>query len=83
MKKHTYEIPSKEIITGKVCPYCGNTTDLIDSAEIYGGVSYGMIYICRDCNAYVGCHSGTSIAKGRLANAELRAAKKKHIAFSI
>jgi hypothetical protein len=64
------------ILTGKICPYCGKETELIDSAEVYG-TSYGPMYICRDCNAYVGCYSGTTVAFGRLANAELRKAKMR------
>ena len=64
------------IFTGKICPYCGKEAELIDSAEVYHGVSYGWMYICRPCDAYVGCYKGTKKALGRLANAELR--KYKH-----
>lgn len=64
------------VLTGKVCPYCGKESELTDSSEIYG-TSYGPIYICRDCNAYVGCREGTTIALGRLANAELRTEKRR------
>ena len=65
-----------EILSGKVCPYCGKKTEYVDSSVIYGR-SYGMIYLCRDCMAYVGVHKGTDQALGRLANAELREAKKE------
>ena len=65
-----------EILTGKICPYCGKPTEYVDSSIIYGR-SYGMIYLCRDCRAYVGVHKGTDQALGRLANAELREAKKE------
>lgn len=65
-----------EILTGKICPYCGKPTEYVDSSVIYGR-SYGMIYLCRDCKAYVGVHKGTDQALGRLANAELREAKKE------
>lgn len=66
---------------GLICPYCRCQTELIDSKEIYG-TSYGWIYICRPCDAYVGCHKNgdpeeVPIALGRLANAELREWKKK------
>ena len=30
------------------------------------------MYICRDCNAYVGCYRDTNKALGRLADSELR-----------
>lgn len=65
-----------DILSGKVCPYCGNDTEFIDSKEVYGK-SYGMMYICRPCHAYVGVHKGTKTALGRLANKELREAKKR------
>jgi hypothetical protein len=65
------------ILSGKICPYCGKETQYVDSARIYNGKSYGMIYICFDCKAYVGTHKGTNKALGRLANTDLRNWKKK------
>jgi HD superfamily phosphohydrolase YqeK len=65
-----------KILLGKICPYCGKETELIDSAEIYHGNSYGWMYICRPCDAYVGCYTGTTNSLGRLANAELRKYKQ-------
>lgn len=63
------------------CPYCGMRAEYVDSSEIYGK-SYGMIYLCRPCDAYVGVHKGTSRPLGRLANAELRHWKiAAHAAF--
>lgn len=66
---------NEEIKTGKVCPYCSNKTEYVDSKEVYEHKSRGMIYLCRPCMAYVGVHDGTDNALGRLANAELRKAK--------
>jgi hypothetical protein len=64
------------------CPYCGEKARLIDSAEVYGGRSYGLMYVCKPCDARVGVHKGTKKPLGRLANAELRAAKiAAHAAF--
>lgn len=63
------------------CPYCGGQVVFTDSAEIYGK-SFGMIYLCRPCNAYVGVRKGTDRALGRLADSELRHWKKAaHAAF--
>ena len=59
------------IYSGQVCPYCGKATEFVDSKEVYT-VNFGMIYLCRDCQAWVGVHEGTNKALGRLANAELR-----------
>lgn len=56
------------------CPYCGALADYVDSAQVYQR-SYGMIYRCTPCDAYVGTHrSGWLQGKplGTLANAELR-----------
>ncbi|MGN1370618.1 MAG: DUF3268 family zinc-finger domain-containing protein [Aristaeellaceae bacterium] len=53
------------------CDYCGSRAQYVDSKVIYGR-SYGMIYLCKPCDAYVGVHRGTDVPLGRLANAELR-----------
>lgn len=53
------------------CDYCGRQAELVDSKVVYGR-SYGKIYLCRNCMAYVGVHKGTDEPLGRLANAELR-----------
>lgn len=66
---------------GKICPYCKKETEFIDSVKIYGK-SYGMVYYCADCKAWVGVHKDTGKALGRLANDKLREAKKAaHAAF--
>lgn len=57
------------------CDYCGRRAEYVDSKVMYGK-SYGMIYLCRNCMAYVGVHKGTDKPLGRLANAELRYWKK-------
>jgi len=65
------------------CDYCGEPAKLIDSVELYGK-SYGMMYMCWPCDAYVGTHkdSPDHTPLGRLANEELRTWKKKaHAAF--
>lgn len=76
-----YNSPDIDLITtAKICPYCQGGTEYIDSSQIYGK-SYGMVYICRPCDAYVGVHDGTNQALGRLANKELRYWKKQAHAF--
>jgi len=66
------------------CPYCNKTPRWVDNTEIYGkryGKSY-MMYWCKPCDAYVGCHNNTKEALGTLANKELREWRKKaHAAF--
>lgn len=64
----------------ELCPYCGAATRLADSAIIYNGTSYGLVWICERypaCDAFVGCHKGTETPMGRLANRELRYWKKR------
>lgn len=65
------------------CPYCGDRATLVDSVEVYGH-SYGFIWLCRPCGAWVGVHANSPTFQplGRLANASLRRAKMKaHAAF--
>lgn len=73
----------EKIKTGEICPYCGEPSQYIDSAGIYSnGRSYGMVYACLPCQAWVGVHQGTNKALGRLANSELRQAKSMaHLYF--
>lgn len=65
------------------CPYCKSQATLVDSAFLYGGVSYGMVWDCRPCDAYVGVHKNSNnLPLGRLANSQLRYWKKQaHLAF--
>lgn len=73
----------KKIIKGKICPYCGKETEYVDSSVIYGK-SFGMIYLCKPCDAYCGVHNGTNKALGRIANKELRYWKKEaHAHFDL
>jgi hypothetical protein len=73
-----------ETIARVHCPYCGGRAVLVDSAEVYGGRSYGNIWLCRPCSAWVGVHAGSPTYQplGRLADANLRRAKMQaHAAF--
>lgn len=57
------------------CPYCQNSADLVNGNAIYPhrpDLDHKLFWLCSPCNAYVGCHPGTSNPLGRLANAELR-----------
>lgn len=68
----------KNILEGKICPYCGKETQLVNADELYHQKGFGMVMMCRPCNAYVGIHtSGPNAgkAKGRLAGPALRSLK--------
>lgn len=69
------------IYSGKLCPYCGKETEYVDSSIVYRK-SFGKIYYCSSCKAWVGVHKGTNKALGRLADQELREWKiKAHFLF--
>jgi hypothetical protein len=61
------------------CPYCSaGATFLASSAQLYAsGKNYGPMWACLPCKAWVGCHPHGRKPLGRLANAELRAAKQR------
>lgn len=57
------------------CPYCEQATVFTDSSEVYRK-SYGMIYLCRDCDAFVGVHGSTVNPLGTPAKRKLRELRK-------
>ncbi len=67
------------------CDYCQRNAVLVSGNVIYPyrpDLFHKWFYRCEPCGAYVGCHPGSAQALGRLANAELRAAKMAaHAAF--
>lgn len=67
------------------CPYCHGQVLLTTGEEIYPhrrDLYHKKFYICRPCNAYVGCHDGTTVALGPVANMTLRNIRKRaHAAF--
>ena len=61
---------------GSGCPYCaGKAVFLPSSATLYRGRDWGPVWACLPCEAWVGCHPGTAMPLGRLADRELRQAK--------
>ena len=60
------------------CPYCHLDAELIDSAAVYRK-SYGMLWICQPCQAWVGVHSTSKSnrPKGTLAKLDLRYLRMK------
>lgn len=68
-----------------ICPYCNKPSVKVTGKVIYPfrkDLFSKKFYHCSPCDAYVGCHPGTEMPLGRLANAELRQAKMRaHAAF--
>ena len=61
------------------CPYCWKEPVWVENKVVYGknyGKSY-MMYYCKKCDAYVGCHNNTKEPLGTLADAELRDLRKQ------
>lgn len=57
-----------------ICPYCGRPAEWVSHKIIYGK-AYGkneMVWMCKPCKAWVGCHQNTKRPLGILANKELR-----------
>lgn len=72
-------------MSAPVCPYCLMLSVLVGGDVIYPhrpDLFQKRFYYCRKCDAWVGCHNGTDVPLGRLANKELRTWKMKaHSAF--
>ena len=64
------------VLAGKICPYCDQKSERVNSEVIYGR-DYGDVMLCTKCDAYVGIHQDSDIAKGRLADKALRELKKE------
>jgi len=61
------------------CNYCNKEAEWVENKAIYKknyGKSY-MIWWCKPCDAYVGCHNNTKDPLGSLANKELRELRKQ------
>lgn len=66
------------------CRFCGGAVELVNNAMFYGGREYGwpFAYACFACGARVGCHPGTDIPLGTLADkATMQARRAAHAAF--
>lgn len=66
-----------------LCPYCGAVVLLKNASYVYHSKDsdkWGKVWVCSNfpkCDAYVGCHQGTEIPLGRLANEKLRTLKSE------
>lgn len=60
----------KQMIRGLICPYCKKQTQ-------YAQGDYGMIYLCKPCDAYCGVHKNSNRSLGRLAKADLRQCRQE------
>lgn len=66
------------------CRFCSGHVELVNNAKFYGGREFGwpFAYACCACGARVGCHPGTDIPLGTLADkATMQARRAAHAAF--
>lgn len=64
------------------CPYCGQDAVLHRTSMHVFRRDYGPIWECPSCSARVGCHPGSTVPLGGLANAAARKARSDaHAAF--
>ena len=66
------------------CRYCKGSVELVNNARFYGGNEFGwpLAYCCSGCGARVGCHPGTDIPLGTLADMRtMKARRDAHAAF--
>ena len=62
------------------CQYCSKQVETVGGDVIYPhrpDLWYKKFCLCRDCNAYVGCHGRGNLPLGTVAKAELRALRSK------
>ena len=62
-----------------ICPNCKKEALWCENKEIYGrnyGNSY-MMWLCKPCDMYVGCHQNTKRSLGIMADKETRELKKE------
>jgi hypothetical protein len=69
----------------KQCPYCSRPLELVTGARLYPDrtdLHHKPFWACFPCEAWVGCHPGTTKRLGRVAKADTRALKRAaHSAF--
>lgn len=67
----------------RTCRFCGGSIQLVSNREIYGRTfGWPLTYACECCDARVGCHPGTDVPLGTLANDAIRTARAAaHAAF--
>ena len=67
-----------------ICPYCNKEAEWVENKEVYGnnlGKSF-MIWLCRKCDAYVGCHTNSKKPLGTMADYETRLWRRRtHVVF--
>ena len=67
-------------IENPICPYCGRKSYPVKGTIIYPsklGLHKKWYWLCKPCDAYVGCHNKSKTPLGRLADKTLRVKKSR------
>lgn len=62
------------------CDSCGSSNISLERNRVLYGRDYGdwpLCWFCFDCKALVGCHKGTDVPMGRMADGPTRKARQK------
>ena len=62
-----------------ICQYCNNPSKVITGKKLYPNTRWihkKYFWICKSCDAYVGCHGKSKKPLGSLANKKLRELRK-------
>lgn len=74
-QKTTPQLTAKQLKLAPICPYCQMRTILVKGDELYHGrrdLANKNFWLCKPCDAYVGCHREGIEPLGTPANAKLR-----------
>jgi hypothetical protein len=78
-----------QVMSIPICPYCNSGSELMCSSKVYQSDNPEPVYACLPCDAWIEIDKNNTSASppealGRLANAELRAAKNQaHTVFDL
>lgn len=68
-------ILDEQAATVHLCAYCAGQLVLVSDSAVYQKSYGGHVWMCVPCDAWVGCHRGGYLPKGRVAKADLRKLK--------
>lgn len=69
------EVLATQAAAVHLCAYCAAQLILVPDTAVYQRSYGGHVWWCQPCEAFVGCHKGGYMPKGRVAKAGLRKLK--------
>lgn len=79
LKKFKVECQMKSLPPFDICGYCNHNTEIVKHKDqgYPHKLDYGFILLCKNCNAYCGCHRGTKQPLGYVADKELQYLRRR------